>query len=159
VVRYDVLAVGDAGDAGSPPDEPAWLGEEPLPVLVPGTSILPGSRWQITAEVLPVEDAAGFADNDDSWTACLDGDALAQPLVLRGRRRGDRFCPQGMAGHGVKLSAFMINLKIPRAWRDRVPLLVAGDEIVWVCGRRTGESVAVRPESQRVVRLFFERAR
>ncbi|RLC66976.1 MAG: hypothetical protein DRI48_03440 [Chloroflexi bacterium] len=49
------------------------------------------------------------------------------------------------------------NLKIPRAWRDHVPLLVAGDEIVWVCGRRLGEGVAVGPGTRRVARLRFER--
>ena len=87
----------------------------------------------------------------------MDADALASPLVLRPRRRGDRFRPQGMDGHSVKVSAFLINLKIPSAWRDHVPLLVAGDEIVWVCGRRLGEGVAIGPETRRVARLRFER--
>ncbi len=99
----------------------------------------------------------GWGRGLDPWTACLDADALAGPLVLRSRRRGDRFRPQGMGGHSVKLSAFLINLKIPSAWRDHVPLFVAGDEIVWVCGRRLGEGVAIGPETRRVVRLRFER--
>ena len=160
-VGYDTLTVGDAGDAGLPPDEPLLWSVEPIPVQVPGTTLLragPQSEWVLQAEVLQEWDTAQMAANPDPWIAHFDADALADPLVLRPRRRGDRFRPQGMQGHGVKLSAFMINLKIPRAWRDRVPLLVTGDEIVWVCGRRIGEGVTVGPGTRRVARLWFERA-
>jgi tRNA(Ile)-lysidine synthase len=109
----------------------------------------------LQAEVLDEWDARKIAANPDPWTAYLDLDALLGPLALRPRRRGDRFRPQGMAGHRIKLSAFLINLKVPRAWRERVPLLAAGDEVVWVCGRRIGERVTVGPETRRVARLWF----
>ena len=156
---YDTLTVGDAGDAGPPPDEPLLWSAEPLPVQVPGTTPLPRSEWVLQADLLDEWDAGQIAANPDPWTAYLNLDALAGPLALRPRRRGDRFRPQGMEGHRVKLSAFLINLKIPRAWRDRVPLLAAGDEIVWVCGRRACEGATVGPATQRVARLRFERAR
>ena len=162
-VGYDVLTLGDAGDVcTSPPpnvNEPLLWSDEPLAVQVPGTTLLPQSRWTLQAEILEGWDAHQIAADHDPWTATLDADRLARPMVLRPRRQGDRFSPQGMEGHSVKLSAFMINLKIPRAWRDHVPLLVAGsegDEIVWVCGWRIGESVVVRPETRRVARLWFE---
>jgi tRNA(Ile)-lysidine synthetase-like protein len=157
-VGYDTLTVGDAGDAGPPPDEPLLWSAEPLPVQVPGTTQLPQSEWALQAEVLEEWDAAQVAANPDPWTATFDADALAEPLVLRPRRQGDRFRPQGMQGHSVKLSAFMINLKIPHAWRDHVPLLVAGDEIVWVCGRRIKEGSTAGLETRRAVRLRFQRA-
>jgi tRNA(Ile)-lysidine synthase len=157
-VGYDTLTVGDAGDAGPPPDEPLLWSADPLPVRVPGATHLPQSEWMLQAEVLGNWDAAQVAANPDPWTAYFDADVLAEPLVLRPRRRGDRFRPQGMGGHSVKLSAFLINLKVPRAWRDHVPLLVAGGEIAWVCGRRGGEKVAVGPGARRVVRLWFKRA-
>jgi len=173
-VGYDTLTVDDAGEAGPPPDEPLLWSVEPIPVQVPGTTLLPSapsasfragpqSEWVLQAEVTNCAssgdewDTAQIAANPDPWTAHFDADALADPLVLRPRRRGDRFRPQGMQGHGVKLSAFMINLKIPRAWRDRVPLLVTGDEIVWVCGRRIGEGATIGPGTRRVARLRFER--
>ena len=60
-----------------------------------------------------------------------------------------------MAGHSVKLSSFMINRKIPRAWRDRVPLLVDGSEIAWVCGYRIAENLAVGPHTQQVIKFQF----
>lgn len=156
-VGYDVLTVGTAGDAGPPPDEPLLWSEEPLPVRLPGTTPLPGSDWALEAEALGEWDVQRIAANPDPWSAYLDADALTGSLVLRTRRRGDRFRPRGMAEHSVKLSALMINLKVARAWRDRVPLLAAGEEIVWVCGRRLAEAVSVDRGTERVARLCFVR--
>jgi tRNA(Ile)-lysidine synthase len=160
VVGHDTLAVGDAGDTGPPPDEPLLWSAEPLPVQMPGATPLPKSEWTLQVETRRKEqwDAAQIEANPDPWTAYLDADALVDPLVLRTRRRGERFRPQGMEGHRVKVSAFMTNLKLPQAWRDHVPLLVAGDEIAWVCGRRIGEKFTVGGETRRVARLQFIRA-
>ena len=154
-VGYDTLTVGDAGDAGPPPNEPLLWSEEPLPVQSPGAIQLPQSQWTLRVKNLGKWDLIQITANTDPWTAYLDAGALVKPLTLRPRRRGDRFRPQGMGGRSVKLSAFLTNLKIPRAWRDHVPLLVAGDEIAWVCGQRIGENVAIGPETQRVARLRF----
>jgi len=159
-VGYDTLTVGEASDAGPPPpaNEPLLWSAEILAVEVPSTTPLPQSEWVLRAEVLEEWDAHQIAANPDPWAAYFDADRLASPLALRPRRRGDRFRPQGMGGHSVKLSAFMTNLKIPRAWRDHVPLLTAGDAIVWVCGRRIGEGITVGPATRQVTRLRFERA-
>jgi tRNA(Ile)-lysidine synthase len=161
IVGHDTLTVGDAGDAGSSPDEPLLWSAEPLPVQMPGATPLPESEWTLQAETRSVEqwDAAQIEANPDPWTAYLDADALAEPLVLRPRRRGERFRPQGMEGHRVKVSALMTNLKLPQAWRDHVPLLVAGGEIAWVCGRRVGDKFTVGHKTRRVARLRFTRAR
>ena len=158
-VGYDTLTVGDAGSAAPPPDEPLLWGSDPIPVQVPGTTPLPDSEWTLRATVLHEWDAGRVAANRDPWTAYFDLNALAGMLVLRPRRQGDRFRPQGMGGQRAKVSAFMTNVKIPLAWRDRVPLLVADDEVIWVCGRRLGEGVTVGAETQRVARLWFERTR
>jgi len=157
-VGYDTLTVGDAGDIGSLPDEPLLRISGSLTVRLPGATPIPQSDWSLQAEILEEWDPNRVRDNPDPWMAYLDADRLADPLMLRHRRPGDRFRPQGMRGHSVKVSAFMINLKIPSAWRDLVPLLVAGDQIVWVCGRRIGEPVAVKPGTQRVARLWFSRS-
>ncbi|MDY6877169.1 MAG: tRNA lysidine(34) synthetase TilS [Chloroflexota bacterium] len=156
-VGYDTLTVGNAGDIGPPPDEPLLWSTEPLHVQVPGRTPLPQSDWTLQAEMLNEWDAVQIAANPDPWTTYLDAARLTAPLALRSRRRGDYFRPQGMGRHSVKLSALLINLKIPRAWRDYIPLLVAGDEIIWVCGRRIGEKVTIGAETRRVARLQFKR--
>ncbi|MCX7681977.1 MAG: tRNA lysidine(34) synthetase TilS [Anaerolineae bacterium] len=159
-VGYNTLTIGDQA-VGSRPD--ATLGEavpelgsdQPVPVQIPGRTPLPGSRWVLEATVLDVWDMAQIASNTDPWTAYLDAETIVGSLALRTRRPGDRFRPQGMGGHSVKLSAFLINLKEPRPQRDRLPLLVDGAKIVWVCGRRIAEEVAVRPQTRSVVMLRF----
>jgi tRNA(Ile)-lysidine synthase len=63
-----------------------------------------------------------------------------------------------MGGRGKRVNEFMINEKIPVAWRDNVPLLVnEADQIVWVCGRRPDERARVTQATQHVVWLSFER--
>jgi tRNA(Ile)-lysidine synthase len=61
--------------------------------------------------------------------------ALAVPegawLRLRTRQPGDRFRPRGMGGHAPLLGNVMTALKVPAAWRDRVPLLTVDHEIAW----------------------------
>jgi tRNA(Ile)-lysidine synthase len=55
-----------------------------------------------------------------------------------------------MAG-SQKLKAFFINQKVPRSKRDRCPLLLSGDRIVWVGGYRTDDSAKVTKETRRVL--------
>lgn len=54
-------------------------------------------------------------------------------LRLRTRRAGDRFKPKGMAGRSRKLKDWMIDRKIPRRFRDQIPLLCADGAIVAIC--------------------------
>jgi tRNA(Ile)-lysidine synthase len=154
-VGYDVLTVSDEGYVGPPPDEPLMRSTEPLPVQTPGTTPLPRSDWTLHTEILEEYDSHRIFTNLDPWIAYFDIDKLTGTLALRTRRRGDRFQPQGMEGHRVKLSTLMTNLKIPLAWRDSIPLLTMGNEIIWVCGHRVGEMAAVEPKTQRVAQLRF----
>jgi tRNA(Ile)-lysidine synthase len=59
-------------------------------------------------------------------------------FTVRNRRRGDRFHPLGSPGP-KKLKDFLIDRKIPAELRDRIPLLLWNDEIVWVAGVEISE--------------------
>jgi tRNA(Ile)-lysidine synthase len=126
-------------------------------VTVPGDTPLPGSGWLLRMALLARADLpAGWRANADPWQAFLDAGAVGQRLWLRSRRPGDRFQPQGMGGHSVKLADFWTNQKVPRAARDRLPLLVGeGDRIVWVCGWRVDERACVREGAERVLAARF----
>ena len=54
-------------------------------------------------------------------------------LRLRTRRPGDRFAPRGMQGHSRKLKDWMIDRKIPRALRSRIPLLCLESQVIAIC--------------------------
>jgi tRNA(Ile)-lysidine synthase len=156
MVGYETLTVADQGVSGPPPDEPLLWSRQAMPVEIPGTTPIPDSDWVLEAESLATWDADAIAAAG-RWQAYVDEDRLPSPAVLRTRQRGDRFRPLGMGGHTVRLSELMINLKVPAAWRDHVPLLAAGSQIVWVCGHRLSHDFAVTPRTRRAVKLYFER--
>jgi hypothetical protein len=72
-----------------------------------------------------------------------------------------------MGGHTAKLADFLTNQKVPRAARDRLPLLVAAgsaakasgaagaERILWVPGWRIDERARVREGTERVLVLRF----
>ena len=119
------------------------------PLNVPGRTVV--GDWTVQAEVL----AAGRAEvGDDPYEALLDAEAVGEPLVLRSRRRGDRFRPLGLGGE-KKLQDYLVNAKVPRDRRDAVLLVCAPWGIAWVVGHRIDERAKVGEGTSRVLRLRF----
>ena len=58
-------------------------------------------------------------------------DLLPWPLLLRTRRPGDRFRPEGGTG-GKKLKAWLIDRKVPRERRDALLVVAAGSAVLAV---------------------------
>jgi tRNA(Ile)-lysidine synthase len=86
--------------------------------------------------------------------AYIDASRLTLPLTVRFRQPGDRFHPYGAPGQ-KKLNAFFIDKKVPRAERDRIPVVLSGGEIVWVVGYQIAEPFKVHPGTQRTVSLHW----
>ncbi len=124
---------------------PALEGEHKL--QVPGDTMIPG--WRVRANIVSLgEKAEGFR-------ACLDLDEAGTDLVVRSRRAGDRFQPLGMT-EPKRLQDFMVDAKIPRSWRDRVPLVCSPQGILWVVGWRIAERVRVKDSTRRGLLLEFQ---
>jgi tRNA(Ile)-lysidine synthase len=115
---------------------------------VPGDTALPG--WRVRASITPPGERA------EGFRACFDLDEAGRELVVRGRKAGDRFQPLGME-ETKKLQDFMVDAKIPRSWRDRVPLVCSPKGILWVVGWRIDERVKVRDTTERALLLEFQR--
>ena len=117
-----------------------------------GTDILwPPLGWRIRVERLEKDD--GSRDAMCHTFSLPDGGGL----VLRTRQAGDRFHPFGHSGP-KKLKEWLINRKIERTMRDRLPLLVHDDAIVWIGGLALAAPFAVREESRRIYRVTAGRA-
>jgi tRNA(Ile)-lysidine synthase len=106
------------------------------------TGEVPGGEWAVAPAgqtIVPelgisLEATAGrMAAGPDE--AAFDADRIPGPLSLRLRRPGDRLWPVGMTG-SKKLQDILVDTKVPRRLRDQVPLLVSGDEVLWVIGHR-----------------------
>ena len=94
-------------------------------------------------------DIAGFEVVKSGNVACLDADKLQYPLVLRRWKNGDWFIPFGMKGR-KKLSDFFADKKMNIIDKERVWLMVSGDDIVWVVGHRVDARYAVTEKTKRV---------
>ncbi len=157
-VDYDALVIASVGGLPSSPDWPLLTPESVLHLSGLGEYPLPASPWRFILEEYtgPRSGSSWERLLADPWAAPLAADALRASLMLRTRRPGDRFRPSGVGGT-QKVSAFMINEKIPALWRDRLPLLVDGEAIVWVCGWRVDERFTVHEGTRRVWLARFER--
>jgi tRNA(Ile)-lysidine synthase len=85
--------------------------------------------------------------------AMLDADCMTLDLCVRTWRPGDRFHPFGFNGHQKKLQDLFADLKVPRLSRERIPLIVAPEGIVWVAGYRTDHRFRVTASTRRLLRL------
>jgi tRNA(Ile)-lysidine synthase len=80
--------------------------------------------------------------------ACLDMDKLVFPLQLRKWEKGDWFMPLGLKGK-KKLSDFFVDQKISLADKEKVWLLVSGEDIVWVIGKRIDNRYRITPKTKK----------
>ncbi|HEX9897213.1 MAG TPA: tRNA lysidine(34) synthetase TilS [Dehalococcoidales bacterium] len=119
---------------------------------VPGATEVPG--WRIHTDVIEKMESVG----DDNLTACFDHDQVIGKLVVRPRRPGDRFQPLGM-DEEKKVGRFMIDARVPRLWRTRIPIVCDEEKLLWVVGYRIDERVKVTEKTKRVLRIRFERIR
>ena len=99
-----------------------------------------------------VVSAAGYQVPREPGCAAFDADHLGRMLVVRGRRPGDRLVPFG-AARARRLKTVLINGKVPRWERERLPVVEAGGEIVWVAGVRRSARAPVGPTTQRILEL------
>ena len=131
---------------------PSVDGDRPSshPINEPLTGI-PG--WQAKACLL----ASSSVMEEDPFTASFDLGAIGQGVHVRTRLPGDRFQPLGMASD-KKLQDFFVDEKVPRVWRDMVPLVVTERGIVWVAGYRIAEWAKVREDSRHICQISFSLA-
>lgn len=91
-------------------------------------------------------------DFDDDSHAFLDGSKAHFPLVVRNRREGDKYRPLGSPGK-KKLKEVMRAKGIPLEERDRRPVFVSGNEIIWVVGLPVAEKFKVNNSTRKIVML------
>lgn len=84
--------------------------------------------------------------------ACIDGDKVQFPLLLRKWKQGDYFQPLGMSGI-KKVSDFFIDQKIPVHKKQEVWLLCSGKKIVWIVGLRLDDRFKVDGNTRRVLKI------
>ncbi|RME49574.1 MAG: hypothetical protein D6796_04700, partial [Caldilineae bacterium] len=155
---YDTFTLADRDYRPSPPNLPSLPEKAKIPVQIPGITRLPGSRWYVHTELYLRESLSDAAFKQrDPWHAYFDAEVVGRQPFFRTRRPGDTFCPFGLGGHHQRLSDFMIDHKIPAAYRNAIPLFVSeGGRICWVCGWRTDHHSRVTAATRQVLSVRFK---
>jgi tRNA(Ile)-lysidine synthase len=125
---------------------------------VPGKTVIKKLSLEIDAELLEgkIVGLKDYIRNKDYTEEIIDFEKLGGPLEVRLRKRGDHFVPLGSRGT-TKLKKFFIDNKVPKAVRDRVPLVTDGSRIVWVVGYRIANEVKITDATRRVLKLKVKR--
>ncbi|SMC00069.1 tRNA(Ile)-lysidine synthase [Thermanaeromonas toyohensis ToBE] len=135
--------------------EPNVKGEEEIlfchPLKVPGVTPLPEIGRRLRIEILPPPAKV----ITPPWEAWVDRDKLPGPLWARNWRPGDRFRPLGMKGT-KKLQDLFVDAGINTRERRRLPVVVSGENIVWVAGVRLAEDFKITPETRWALHLILE---
>lgn len=122
-----------------------------IEVNIPGVTKIPGGEFSLAAELLkgPIPPNPLGGKN----TIIIDLDMLKCPLRIRTRKPGDWFKPVGLSG-SKKLKKYLIDSKIPRQERQKLAVLVTGDDqLVWLVGLRADERWLAGGDTQRALKL------
>ena len=157
---------------GDPP-APVWpllAHADPLPVRLPGLTPLPGTPWALRVEAVPADDLPAVvsllqqgarqrrqsgSSEAPELSAVIDAQVAQGGVWVRPRRPGEAFQPLGLGGRSRTLHEFMIDVRIPAEVRDRVPLVVNADHVVWVGGFRLDHRARVTPATRAAWRLTW----
>ena len=120
--------------AAAPDSEP-----EARKLTVPGGCRF--GRWEVRAELRP-----GSIEPAGPDVATLDAAALGSTLEVRAWREGDRMKPLGLQGTKT-LQDLFTDSRVPRSLRHGLPVVLAGEQIVWVAGVAVSEEYKLSPES------------
>jgi tRNA(Ile)-lysidine synthase len=145
--RFGGVTVEVSGDwlrLSSGADAP--LGERLL--QVPGRTALPEIGRSIEARLLPARD---YVLPREPSRAAFDADLLPAPVRVRPRGRGDRL--RAFAGGERRVKSLFIDAKVPAWERDRIPLVEAGGEVIWIAGLRRGALAPLSGATRRVLDL------
>jgi tRNA(Ile)-lysidine synthase len=145
VSEYDRFVLGSDLEESSP--FPEFTGEHTL--KIPGSSDTGG--WKFNSSLIKMTSNI----SDDKYIAYLDADLIKGELRVRTRSSGDRFQPLGMKEE-KKVGQFMIDARIPQRWRDRIPIVCVGDNVIWIVGHRIDDRYKITEKTKNVLRIKFE---
>ncbi len=117
-------------------------------IKLPGVTEIPG--WRIKTRFIK---PTGIRPTD-GFTVHLDADLTGKKLSVRSRCPGDRFQPLGMS-RMKKVGDFMLDAHVPLYSRNRVPVVVSENHLLWVVGWRIDDRVKVTSQTRRILRLAF----
>lgn len=120
-------------------------------ISIPGQIRLAfGWTLEMVTDQLDSTKRAAILSETVGRVAVFDERSVEAPLSLRPPQPGDRIRLLGMEGR-TKVSDLFINHHIPRPARSRWPLVVSGDQVLWVVGVRMSHDARITDSTQRAI--------
>ncbi len=94
--------------------------------------------------------------NNNDLIKYFDYDKINEYVTVRKRKNGDRIIPLGMTG-SKKLKDIFINMKVPKDYRDNIPVIQFDDEIAWVLGVKTSNTYKVTNQTKNILKVMCKR--
>lgn len=82
----------------------------------------------------------------------INADKILSQLEVRNRRSGDKITPFGMKGT-KKLKDFFIDNKIDIDKRNKIPLIVYNNEVIWICGYAMNDNYKISSTTNKILRI------
>ena len=117
-------------------------------LVVPGRLDLPEIGRMLQARVVP---AAGYTPPREADCVAFDAAGVPRAILVRPRRAGDRF--EAFGGGERRVKSFLIDAKVPRWERARVPVLEADGRILWIAGLRRGAAAPLTHDTREVLEI------
>ena len=126
--------------------------KEKIVIKVPGTTKIPAFNLTIECRFIPEEEKNSYEPSYSLYTKSIDYDIMKSGLSLRSRESGDRITID-KKGSRQKLKSLFINEKVPSEERDNIPLLVDGNEVVWIIGYRMNKKYQIDSNTKTIVEI------
>jgi len=124
---------------------------EPAPVLFTYTLVLPGElevkELSLRFRLVPAPAVPRVCDVSPRRTDLALPNDFGGRVTVRNRRPGDRIRPLGW-DTSCRVKDLLINRKVPRRERYRLPFLATGENVIWIPGVTLDERYRVTPGNQ-----------
>lgn len=105
---------------------------------------------------LTFEDGSVKNLSQNSCIRWFDYDKIAENVMVRFKEEGD-FLVISPEGDKKKLKKYFVDSKIPSDKRAGIPLVVSGNDVLWIIGYRTGEGARITKSTKKLLKMEIKR--
>lgn len=127
---------------------------EQIMLKAPGKTEFAGML--IEAEVFDFDEARfrKFKVDKSNFVEWFDLDSIRPPIMVRLRRRGDRFRPLGLKAE-KKIGKFLTDTKISKTLREKLLVVADCEKTIWLCPVRISEQAKLTGRTKRILQLHI----
>lgn len=111
-----------------------------------------GEELSFGGKRIKISSVSDFQKKHGRNVEYFDRDKLTFPLSVRFRKNGDKFKPIGL-GHSKKIKDFFIDMKVDKEKREKIPLILSENDIIWVTSFRSSEDYKVDPSTKNIIKI------